>query len=474
MFCQNCGQEITANDAFCPNCGQPVKQADTGYANPNPNPNPNLNSNFNQNQNQNQNFNNSVGGNAGSNAGGGDKKDWKAYVTPENIERFAPAATIAPLAMALVVGIVFNVILFILGRIPVIGMVLFIVSILLKVVFCVASLAATAGLVYVIVTKNKVSSVWAWLTTVATLFAFISCLCIAFSWGIPAWIFGILSVVCGIDMFGRITLAGNPIDTQINPSISFAAYKEYYRLYKEKYPAKEKQPQPQQMGGQMYNVPAPVAPAAPIDRMSESYFDGKGIELFGYWLLGSLLISVTCGIATPWVICMVYKWRMDHTYINGRKLTFNGTGISLLGHWILWEILTIITCGIYGYFTYVAVKKWELSHTYLDGEPIIPDAKTSYFDGNSFEYLGYSILGGLLTTITCGIFFPWYMCILQTWESSHSVVNSHRMKFEGKGLAFLGQYLLILLLTVITCGIYLPWGICKMNRYITKNIYFEN
>lgn len=174
------------------------------------------------------------------------------------------------------------------------------------------------------------------------------------------------------------------------------------------------------------------------------------------------------------MICKIYKWRLSHTVINGKRLTFTGSGGSLLGHWILWEILTVITCGIYGLFVHVALRKWELQHTYIDGEPIVANGNESYFDGGSMAYVGYSLLGGLLLAVTCGLAYPWVMAMIQKWDTKHQVINRRRLEFSGSGLGFLGEYLIILIFTVITCGIYAPWGTVRMNKYIISHTDFVN
>lgn len=222
-----------------------------------------------------------------------------------------------------------------------------------------------------------------------------------------------------------------------------------------------------------FAVTEPAA-ASNTNYIQESKFDGAGIELLGYMLLASLVTTVTCGIAAPWMICKIYKWRISHTVINGKRLTFSGTGGSLFGHYILWTFLTIITLGIYGFFMFVAIRKWELSHTYIEGEPMDEASGQSFFDGGTLAFIGYGLLGTLLLVITCGIAYPWVMSMLQKWDAGHQVINGRRLNFDGNGLGFLGEYLLIMLFTIITCGIYSPWATVRMNRYIIKHTSFIN
>lgn len=436
MYCKFCGNQLDGKPAFCPMCGHPM-QYDQGES---------------QGGGSDQSgfANNGFSGGSGQ----GQKKTWQKYLTPDNIERYAPAAALIPLAMAVVVGVIGALLgLVFFGFGPGYGVYRLIMTIL-KIVFCAAALGAAAGLVYVAVKTKNVANVWVWVAPVAVLCAFIACLGIAFSWTAVAWIFGILSFVVGLEMLSRITLSGNRMDTPVNPGGAFETYGQFYKAYKEKYPSTKDMER------------------AGVVSSADSYFDGSGLELWGYLLLTWLVSMITCGIAAPWMICKIYQWRISHTVVNGKRFTFDGSGASLLGHWILWEFLTIITCGIYAFFAHVALRKWELSHTYIEGEPVLPNANVSYFDGNSFQYFGYGLLGGLLMVLTCGIATPWVMCMLQGWDTKHQIINNRRLAFSGTGLGFLGEYIIIVLLSLITCGIYTPWGIVRQNKYIIRHTDF--
>lgn len=428
-FCKFCGQEVKDGMSFCPGCGRPCE--DGGGAG----------------------SGNSFG-QAGAGGNQNPKKDWREYLTMENIERYAPVAALVPVVMMLVVGIVGWLFLLLFGYYGLGYTIGRIIVGLLKFVFCIAVLAAAGGLVYVAVKTKDINLVKVWVAPAATVAAFISCLGIAFSWTAVAWIFGLISVALGLEMLSRITILGNPMDSAMNPRVAFEMYRQYYRDYRAKYPTTKD------------------LERAGMASPTSSYFDGSGIELFGYTLLAGLVSAVTCGIAAPWMICKIYQWRISHTVINGRRLTFDGSGASLLGHWILWEILTVITCGIYAFFAHVALRKWELGHTYIDGEPVMPNTVVSSFDGNSFQYFGYSLLGGLLVLLTCGIASPWVMCMLQGWDTKHQIINNRRLTFSGSGLGFLGEWIIIALLTLITCGLYSSWGIVRMNKYIIRHTDF--
>ncbi len=98
-----------------------------------------------------------------------------------------------------------------------------------------------------------------------------------------------------------------------------------------------------------------------------STWDGGVFETIINTIAASLIISFTCGIATPWAICFMMKFVIGHTVVSGRRLGFNGTGMQLFGNWIKWFLLTLITFGIYGFWVVPRLYKWIASHTYFEG-----------------------------------------------------------------------------------------------------------
>lgn len=47
----------------------------------------------------------------------------------------------------------------------------------------------------------------------------------------------------------------------------------------------------------------------------------------------------------------------------------------------------------------------------------------SYFDGGLLQFIGWSIFGFIVTTISFGILFPWAYTMLYTWEAEHIIIN---------------------------------------------------
>ncbi len=94
-----------------------------------------------------------------------------------------------------------------------------------------------------------------------------------------------------------------------------------------------------------------------------SYFDGGLLQFIGWKILGIIVTVFTLGICLPWSITMIYKWEIEHTVVEGRRLKFNGTAIGLFGNWIKWWLLCLITIGIYGFWVFISLQKWKVKHT---------------------------------------------------------------------------------------------------------------
>ncbi len=101
--------------------------------------------------------------------------------------------------------------------------------------------------------------------------------------------------------------------------------------------------------------------------LKSSSWDGGVLDTIINSIVASLIMTVTCGIATPWAICYMMKFVIGHAVIDGKRLSFDGTGAQLFGNWIKWFLLTIITCGIYSFWVTPRLYQWIASHIHSEG-----------------------------------------------------------------------------------------------------------
>lgn len=98
-----------------------------------------------------------------------------------------------------------------------------------------------------------------------------------------------------------------------------------------------------------------------------STWDGGVFDTIVNSIVASLIISITCGIATPWAICYMMKFIIGHAIIDGKRMKFDGTGGQLFGNWIKWLLLMVVTCGIYSFWVAPRLYKWVASHIHTEG-----------------------------------------------------------------------------------------------------------
>lgn len=92
----------------------------------------------------------------------------------------------------------------------------------------------------------------------------------------------------------------------------------------------------------------------------------------------------------------------------------------------------------------------------------------SYFDGGLLQWLGWRILGVLITFFTLGICFPWAYTMIYSWEARHTVINGRRLTFDGTAIQLFGNWIKWEILTLITFGIYGFWLLIKLKKMESK------
>lgn len=210
----------------------------------------------------------------------------------------------------------------------------------------------------------------------------------------------------------------------------------------------------------------------------ESYFDGGVFQWLGWKILGLLVTGLTLGICYPFAVNWMYSWEAKHTVIDGRRLKFTGSAGGLFGTWILCLLLTFVTLGIYYFWVPLKIRKWREANTFFEDEIPTFDAEqrlrrtnASRFDGGLMQYIGWNILGWLVTLFTLGICYPWAVQMVYSWEQRHKVYCGRRCTFDGRAVGLFGTWMLCLLLTFVTFGIYSFWVPLRVHRWKVRHTH---
>lgn len=94
-----------------------------------------------------------------------------------------------------------------------------------------------------------------------------------------------------------------------------------------------------------------------------SKFTGKVKEYVLISFVAYLLIPLTLGIATPWIITTFNKWIYTNTYINGEHLEYTTSGKALAKKYFIWLFFSIITLNIYFIWFLKKMIEWNSTNT---------------------------------------------------------------------------------------------------------------
>ncbi len=206
-------------------------------------------------------------------------------------------------------------------------------------------------------------------------------------------------------------------------------------------------------------------------------FNGTGGGLIVTMIVGYLLTMVTFGIYAPWFICKLYGYFTSSTTIEGTprgtvQLEFNGKGGELIITWLVGILLSVITFGIYTPWFLTKLVKF-----FCDNTQAVASDGTRYgarFDATGGETFMALFVGALLCGVTLGIYTPWFLCNIQRFFLTKTVIlengqDAGVLTFTGEGAEFVGQFFLGMLLVIVTFGLYAAWFQVKMLQYFMSH-----
>jgi len=215
-------------------------------------------------------------------------------------------------------------------------------------------------------------------------------------------------------------------------------------------------------------------------------FHGKGCELFVIYLFNLFLSLVTLGIYYFWGKVKIRNYLFSHTEFWQERFVYHGTGKELLLGFlkalllffiplyalnavpalleagpVIQAIATALTYGIAMVFVPVAMvgaRRYRLSRTSWRGIRFS-------FRGQAWEFIKIFGLGSILSTITLGLYFPFFDANRYHFMVSQSYFGSQKFDFDGRGKDLFRPFLFAILLTLPTLGLYWFWYWAKRQRY---------
>ncbi|MCB9729811.1 MAG: DUF898 family protein [Deltaproteobacteria bacterium] len=209
-------------------------------------------------------------------------------------------------------------------------------------------------------------------------------------------------------------------------------------------------------------------------------FSGEGKELFILGLKGYVLTVLTLGIYGFWFLCDLIRFfteRAAGQSSDGTRyeVRFGMTGMELLKASIVGYVLTLVTLGIYApwFICRVRALMSERTTLYANGQ----EAGSFEFHGSGGGLFKTFIVGYLLTMVTFGIYAAWFQVKLKRFFLEHTLVRTRGRAFQGLFTGSGKDLFVILivggLLTSITFGVYFFWFFAKQQRFVIGNTAFR-
>jgi uncharacterized membrane protein YjgN (DUF898 family) len=96
------------------------------------------------------------------------------------------------------------------------------------------------------------------------------------------------------------------------------------------------------------------------------HFDGGAATYVGTAILGAVITIFSLGFCYPFALVLRERWKAKHSFIDGQRLVFSGSAWGLFGNWVKWLLLIFVTLGIYSFWVVPRVTKWKWENTDFD------------------------------------------------------------------------------------------------------------
>jgi uncharacterized membrane protein YjgN (DUF898 family) len=222
-------------------------------------------------------------------------------------------------------------------------------------------------------------------------------------------------------------------------------------------------------------TPPPAPPGAEKPAGRRLTFHGSGGTLLGIHVVNILFILLTLGVYYCWAKTRVRRYLFSGTAFEGDRFAYHGTGkelfLGFLRAFLVFFLpiivaLTVLdrldmdvgiksaaawlinTAVLYFIFTPVAMvgsRRYRLTRTSWRGIRFS-------FRGKAWGFIPIFIKGSVLSFLTFGLYYPFYLTRRQEFMVSNAYFGNERFGFDGRGWELFRSFVLSILPAVLTLG----------------------
>ena len=201
------------------------------------------------------------------------------------------------------------------------------------------------------------------------------------------------------------------------------------------------------------------------------YFALTSSTSFEPVLIGAMfLVSfISALVLIPFAIFSSWRYRVSRTSWRGIYFSFSGKFSEYFPLYFKYLLLTIVTFGFGFTWFKTNIQKYLVAHTHLGNFDMD-------FHGEGSELLGINILGSMLSYMTLGIYYPFFLAnrynftVNNTTVSDRTIRRTMRSSLTGSHL--LGVLFVNLVLLICTLGLAFPFTKMRYLQALIDNTQF--
>lgn len=214
---------------------------------------------------------------------------------------------------------------------------------------------------------------------------------------------------------------------------------------------------------------SPIIPVTP----RRATFYGSGGALFGIYLRNILLTILTLGVYYFWGKNRTRSYLVGQVEFEGDRFAWHGTGKELFLGTLKLGLIAVPLVAVVGGLPLVWESEWtELITNLVAGVayavlvPLAVVGSRKYrmsriswrgirfsFRGRMRDYLKILFRGSFMSTITFGLYYPYFQVNTRKFATEHSYFGNARFGFDGQGRDLFGRFLLVVVAVGAMIGI---------------------
>jgi uncharacterized membrane protein YjgN (DUF898 family) len=187
-----------------------------------------------------------------------------------------------------------------------------------------------------------------------------------------------------------------------------------------------------------------------------------------FLMIISFLLFITLFIIIiPLALHGAFRYRLSRTSWSGIHLGYRGERNQLVFEFWKGILLSVITFGIYYSWFMNDMRK------YIIGNCRFGSLRLGY-DGNGTDLFIINLKGYFLSIFTLGLYYFWYKKEYLNYFANFTYLEQNGKKFHLKGRIVGGSFFSLtivnLFLTLFTFGLGIPWVVVRTAKFMIENI----